>query len=90
MEKSELYAVVGGAFGVIAALSSVAYASVVDRIKRNESQREADMDAVWKAIHEQREDTKKILAGMVTRDDLAHSTDHLIRVLRPGVAPGAD
>lgn len=91
MEKTELYAVVGGAFSVIAALSGVAYASVMERIKRNESQCEKDMEAVWNAIDEQREDTKKILAGMVTRDDLARSTDQIIRVLRPGAGTaGAD
>ena len=84
MEKAELYTVLGGAFTVIAALSSMAYASVIDRIKRNEDQREKEMTAVWGAIDEQREDTKKILTGMVTKDDLARSTDQLIKALAPG------
>lgn len=82
MEKAELYAIVGGAFTVISALSSLAYASVVDRINRNEALREKDMAAVWNAIDEQREDTKAILAGMVTKDDLARSTDQLLSALR--------
>lgn len=84
MEKAELYTVLGGAFTVIAALSSMAYASVIDRIKRDEDQREKEMASVWSAIDEQREDTKKILTGMVTKDDLARSTDQLIKALAPG------
>jgi hypothetical protein len=86
MEKAELYAVVGGAFTVITALTGLAYASVIERIKRNEALREKDMGAVWDAIDEQRADTKKILTGMVTKEDLARNTEQLIRVLKPGRA----
>lgn len=84
MEKAELYVVVGGAFSVITALTGLAYASVIERIKRNEDLREKDMTAVWHAIEEQRADTKKILSGMVTKDDLIRSTDQLLKALKPG------
>jgi hypothetical protein len=83
MDKAELYAVVGGAFSVIATLSGLAYASVIDRIKRNEDLREKDMAAVWKAIDVQSADTKKILEHMITKDDLARAEDRLIAALRP-------
>lgn len=83
MDKSELLALVGGAFTVIAALSGLAYASVISRIQRNEELREQDMTAVWKAIDEQRADTKKLLSEMVTKEDLRRAEDRLIAALRP-------
>jgi hypothetical protein len=83
MDKAELLAIVGGAFMVIAALTGLAYTSVISRIQRNEELREQDMAAVWKAIDEQRADTKKMLAEMVTKDDLRRAEDRLIAALRP-------
>jgi hypothetical protein len=83
MDKAELLAIVGGAFTVIAALTGLAYTSVISRIQRNEELREQDMAAVWKAIDEQRADTKKMLAEMVTKEDLRRAEDRLIAALRP-------
>jgi formiminotetrahydrofolate cyclodeaminase len=85
VEKTELYAVIGGCMSVIGALSAMAYASVMGKIKSVDDQRKDDMEAVWDAIHEQRTDTKKILEHMITKDDLARSEDRLIRALRPGI-----
>lgn len=84
MDKTELYAILlAGAAAVISVLSGWAYTSILDRIKRNEHLREEDMAAVWKAIDEQRKDTKEILTHMVTKDDLARSTEQLIKAMAP-------
>lgn len=84
MDKTELYAILlAGAAAVISVLSGWAYTSILDRIKRNEDLREEDMAAVWKAIDEQRKDTKELLTHMVTKDDLARSTEQLIKAMAP-------
>lgn len=84
MDKTELYAILlAGAAAVISVLSGWAYTSILDRIKRDEDLREEDMAAVWKAIDEQRKDTKEILTHMVTKDDLARSTEQLIKAMSP-------
>lgn len=84
MDKAETYAtLLAGAAAVISALAGLAYSNVLDRVKRNEDQRERDLEAVWSAIDEQRKDTKEILASMVTKEDLNRSTDQLIKALSP-------
>lgn len=84
MDKAETYAtLLAGAAAVISALAGLAYSNVLDRIKRNEDQRERDLEAVWSAIDEQRKDTKEILTSMVTKEDLNRSTDQLIKALSP-------
>lgn len=84
MDKAETYAtLLAGAAAVISTLAALAYSNVLDRIKRNETLREEDMKAVWGAIDEQRKDTKEILTSMVTKEDLARSTDQLIKALSP-------
>ena len=84
MDKAETYAtLLAGAAAVISTLAGLAYSSVLDRIKRSEDTREKEMAAVWSAIDEQREDTKKILTSMVTKEDLNRSTDQLIKALSP-------
>lgn len=84
MDKAETYAtLLAGAAAVITTLAGLAYSSVLDRIKRNEDQRERDLEAVWGAIDGQRKDTKEILTSMVTKEDLNRSTDQLIKALSP-------
>ena len=84
MDKAETYAtLLAGAAAVITTLAGLAYSNVLDRIKRNEDQRERDLEAVWSAIDEQRKDTKEILTSMVTKEDLNRSTDQLIKALSP-------
>lgn len=84
MDKAETYAtLLAGAAAVITTLAGLAYSNVLDRIKRDEDQRERDLEAVWSAIDEQRKDTKEILTSMVTKEDLNRSTDQLIKALSP-------
>jgi hypothetical protein len=63
-------------------LASVAYALLLGRITRIETQADKDRDATWHAIDE----IRNRLAEVVTKDDLRHTENRIVSAMRPGHA----